>query len=433
MYGNHHNRNGFLICAFIFILMFAGKSFAQSSSNDDIHIPMEAEFYYLRVYQSLEDHKALAVGPGGNWASSKGAPSSKTAEEAALSSCHEALRTSPYKDLSTRHCVLFDVDGRVTGQAPPIGIPFGTILEGPDYPLGSGQILKPSSQHRRGIMLMLHGCNRVKMGGWWIAWINFYRSAGFIVILPDSFAEPRDEGACGLLPGETGIDKQTQNLKLRIAQARRTLKILREKFPDAPIYLHGHSEGGVVAQALGENVAGIIVTGASCGVGNSEAYWTAPDVPVLVIAGTRDKFVLGGSNPEELTAYCKKVVGPGKLTAVSIQGMGHLAAVWWPEVSEAIAKLLKTAAVKISRRPADDMPQLRVDQIPGYQKAKSYKALATDENGNWYWEDSLETPFDAEESALFGCDDSIGKDPFSNSLRMHSCVLVDVNDRRLVK
>ncbi len=62
-------------------------------------------------------------------------------------------------------------------------------------------------------------------------------------------------------PGEHGIDRQTRILKLRIAQTRHTLAKLREKYPNDPICLHGHSEGGHVVQAQGEKVAGIIVTG----------------------------------------------------------------------------------------------------------------------------------------------------------------------------
>lgn len=421
-----------IVCIFIFFPMPGDGVFAQSSPDISIHIPMEAEFYYLRTYQSLEGHKALAVGPGGNWAWSKGAPSSKSAEDAAMSECNKSLKASARQIATGRHCVLFDVDGTVTGQAPPIGIPFGTVLTGPDDTLGPGRIWKTSSDHRRGIMLMLHACNRVGMSEWWLAWINFYRSAGFWVFLPDSFAETRDEEACGDL-GETEIDKQTRILKLRIAQTRRTLKILRENFPGEPIYVHGLSEGGVVAQALGEKVAGIIATGSTCGVGNSGAYWTAPDVPILVIAGTKDPFVPGSDDASEFISRCNETQGAGKLTAVSIRGMGNVAAIWWPEVNEAIATLLRTSSVKISRRSAVGIPHIPVDRIPGYREAKHNKALAADEEGNWHWVQAAETPFDAEEAALFGCDASFGKDSFSSQPRVYSCALIDVNGTRLVK
>lgn len=434
MLSNLLSRYDYLLYIALFLLVFGDGGLAQPSTKDDIRISMEAEFYHLRVYQSVEGHKALAVGPGGNWAWSKGAPSSKAAEDAALSSCAEALRASPQKNLSTRNCVLFDVDGKATGQAVPIGIPFGTVLETPDYPLGSGQIWNPSGQDRPGIMVMLHGCNRVNMGGWWIAWINYYRAAGFLVIVPDSFADPRDEEICGV-PSESDIDKQTRILKLRIAQTRRTLRNIRKQFPGAPIYLHGHSEGGLVVQALGEDVAGIIVTGTSCGVGKSEAYWTAPDVPVLIIAGGEDKFNFGGRNATQLASYCKEVQGPGKLTAILVQGMGHLAAIWRPEVNDAIAKFLKIPAINISRKFASGVhfPPLSADHAAQYQQAKENKALATDERGRFHWEESFETPFDATEAALFGCDDYIGKDPFSSSDHIHSCVLVDVNGTKPIK
>lgn len=51
--------------------------------------------------------------------------------KAALARCRAVLRTAPFKSLSSRSCVLFAANDKLTGLASPIGVPFGTVREGP--------------------------------------------------------------------------------------------------------------------------------------------------------------------------------------------------------------------------------------------------------------------------------------------------------------
>lgn len=435
MGGNLLSVSRCLLCAIIFILIFAENAFAQSSGDDDIHISAITEFYALQVYPQMKGHKAIAIGPGGYWSEAYGKPSALAAGKYALAGCANALRQSPYKSLAKRKCLLFDVDGERTGKATPIGIPFGTVPEGRDYPLEFGKMWEPSSANRKGIMVMVHGCNPIGvMGGWMDSWINYYRAAGFQVFLPNSFAEPRDGELCGN-PGEHGIDQQTRTLKLRIAQTRHTLAELRKKYPKDPIYLHGHSEGGYVVQALGEKVAGIIVSGSPCGFGYSSAYWVAPGTPLLAIAGTKDPYIYKARNAKELTAFCKTIHGEGKLKAVSVSGMGHFTALWWPDVRNAVNAFLGTEPTKISRRESGDaaFPNLTPAQLEDYRNMALPKALAADNKGNWGRSERAETRLDAEEIALFDCDQQAKVDAFLETAHQHACMLVDVNGKRLVK
>lgn len=425
----------FSICAIIFILIFTQKTLAQSSSDDDIHISAVAEFYALQVYPQLKGHKAIAVGPGGYWNEAIGKPSASAAGKYALAGCVSALRQSTYKSLAKRSCVLFDVDGKLTGKATSIGIAFGTAAPGEDLPYSRGNNWQATGSTRRGTLLLLHGCNHLTgIGGWVGSLVDFYRASGFRVIMPDSFAEPRDPETCGA-PGENGIDRQTRILKLRVAQTLRTLATIRKQYPGEPIYVHGHSEGGYIAQALGEKLDGIIVTGSPCGFGFSSAYWVAEGTPLLFIAGTKDPLIFKARNAKELTAYCKTMRGKGVLKAVSVPGMGHSSAIWWPGVRDAVSAFLKVEPITASRRTSEGVtyPDLTQTELEQYRASALPKALAADDKNNWSWNVGAESKLDAEETALFDCDQRAGADAFLDASHQHACVLVDVNGKRLVK
>lgn len=431
-------KAGFLVGLIIFTLFTAANAFAQSSPDDDIHISAIAEFYALHSYPNQKGHKALAVGPGGYSGKSFGKPSAGSAAKDAVKNCTAALRTAPYKSLARRKCVLFDVDGKRTGKATPVGVPFGTVAEGPDLPYKLGNRWEPTGVTHRGILLLLNGCNKLHgISGWVRAWVNFYRANGFRVVMPDSFAEPRDPEACGY-PGENGIDAQTRSLKLRIAQTLRTIAILRQEYPGEAIYVHGHSEGGYIAQALGEKLAGIIVTGAPCGFDGAAVYWVGEGTPVLVVAGTEDTWFAKVGTAKALSSYCKKVQGAGKLTTASVRGMGHFAALWWPGVLNSVSKFLNVEPIAVARREAatSALPGILEVEMEQYRNAPKPKALAVHEKGQWSWfatvnaqYSSAETKLDVEEIALFDCDDRAGFDAFKDASHQHACVLVDVNGK----
>ena len=424
-----------LVLSVLFTLFVTTASFAQSPSDEDIHISAIAEFYAIHNYSKGKKHRALAVGPGGYWSNIDGLPSAAAARKAALNGCNQVLRTAPYKSLAKRRCVLFDLDGERTGKGSPVGIPFGTAASGPDLPYDYGGKWEATSMPRRGTLLLLHGCNKLQdVGGWLRSWINFYRASGFRVVLPNSFAEPRDPEMCGD-PGEFGIDAQSRNVKLRIAQTLRTLATIRQKYPGEPIYVHGQSEGGYVAQALGEKLDGIIVTGAPCGFGAARTYRAGEGTPILFIAGTKDSSIWNARSAKQLASYCRKVDGDGKMTTVSVTGLGHYAALWWPGVRDAVSKFLKTKPITVQRNEAKDVkfPSILPADLKQYQDFKRPKVIAAAKTGVWSWYPEGETMLDSEEMALFACDEAAGGDAFLDTTNTHICVIVDRNGKRLVK
>lgn len=423
-----------LLCALSILVIVGSTGAVRADTDDDIHISAERELFVLYKYPHRKGHKALAVGPSGYWGESHGVRSAAQASKSAIDTCNRVLRTSKFKSEARRRCVLFAVNDKRTGKATPIGIPFGTVPAGDDLPWQFGKEWRATSFTKRGTMLLGHGCNGHHIDARLMAWVNYYRAAGFRVIMPNSFAEPRDPDTCPPL-GENRTDEQTRNLKLRIAQMRRTIAGVRKKYPGEPLYLHGFSEGGYVVQALDEKVDGVIVTGAMCGFGYAGVYRAAKGVPLLLIAGTKDFTFPEATSAKALARFCRRVTGTGPMTFVSIAGMDHYAAIWWPGVETAIRKFLEIPPIRINRPSVEGVvfPPLPTTELDRYEKARPHKAIAANKFGTWYLTTELGSKFDAEEDALFGCDDAVGADVYLDTEHMHACVLVDVNSKRLVK
>jgi len=398
---------------------------AKAGTDDDIHITAYAEAYAVRFYKNQKRHRALAVGPAGVWAAAWNHSTAKQARDAALKDCGATVgRLNPQH--SKRKCVLYDIDGKLTGYGAPEGLALNAVLDGPDAPFGRGTEALPAGK-AIGTVIMLHGCNGLAPNsGWTKAWENYYLAASYRVFMPDSFADKRDAEVCLKPGGQTDeeVNRWSRVIKLRIAQTRRTIKAVRMLYPDEPIYLHGHSEGGLVVQGIDEKVAGIIVTGADCGFGNPDLVLAPGKTPTLVVTGTKDPFVPAGKSAKSLSRYCGPLWKSGRLTTVSVEGMGHLAAPWWPKVAEAIGKLLKIKPVKVAEG-TDNVKSLR--RIPPeYYAAPEHKALAAVSDGTYFFDSGFETPNDAEQAALFGCDAQLRWNAFSEPSKKHRCVVLNV-------
>ena len=401
---------------------------AKADSDDDIHISVEVELLAQTKYRKLKRHKALAVGPVGRYGYGWGYPSAKQAEKAALEVCRKSLKAAVGSQYTQRRCVVYDSGGKLTGRGKAQGLSLDTILQEPDLPYERGRMFDPEGE-ARGTIILLHGCNGLGMGGWQHAWESYYTAGGYRVISPDSFADIRGPAFCstpGRWPSIEEADRTSRNIKLRVAQTRRTIKRVRKLYPKQPIYVHGQSEGGLVAQLLNENVAGVIVTGATCGIWAGRVSRTPSKVPTLIIAGTKDPYVLEGHSAKSLARHCKGVTGAGRVTVVSVDGMGHYAAVWWPKVAEAIGKFLKIMPVKI----ADSTDEIKtLPRIPPeYYSAPDHKALAVSSNAVYFFESGYETLADAEQAALFGCDAQWRWNAFSEPSKRHRCVVLNVTN-----
>lgn len=415
----------------LFLSSFTSAGMAATDS--ELHIDAIAEFFTLHSYKTVKTNKAVAVGPGGAWAHAGGEPSSKQAEQRALARCQAQIRSSRFASHRKQKCVIFDSNGKRSGLASPIGSPFGTIPQGPDLPYLKGDFWPAETRRPRGIVLFLHGCDNIsetKGLSRLQAWFAYYRAAGYSVILPDSFAEKRDPPSCGP-PGQNGINRQTRNLKLRVAQTRRTLVGLRKNYPALKIYVHGHSEGSFVAQALDEDVAGVIITGGACGFfGPPSTVGLVDTTRFLAIAGSKDEYNSLAKDAAQYQRECRKVFGGPYLETLFLPGVGHTPGVWRPEITNAVSKLLDVDPTIMKRRKADANAEIPANVKGPYRQWKRHKAVALDSQGAFGAAGELESQFDAEESALVKCGLGAGINPYLSSDRTYRCFLVDVNGKK---
>jgi pimeloyl-ACP methyl ester carboxylesterase len=418
-----------LVLAIIIAANMPATRQASADPDDDIHISVEAELLAQTKYRKLKRHKALAVGPIGRYAYGWDYPSAKQAEKGALEACRKDLKAAVTSQYTQRKCILYDSDGKLTGRGKPQGVSLDFKLTEPDPPYQRGRKIHPDGT-AIGTIIFLHGCNGLGTSGWQLAWESFYTAAGYRVISPDSFADIRDPVFCstpGRWPNNEDNNRLSRNIKYRIAQTRRTINLVRRVFPEKPIYVHGHSEGGLVAQLLDEKIGGVIVTGATCGLWGSRLSRTPPKVPTLVIVGTKDAFVPEGKTAKSLARHCVGVAGAGPMTVVSVEGMGHYAAVWWPKVAQAVGKFLKfKPAAEIADRTDEVKTLPRIP--PEFYAAPEHKALAAASAAEYFYDSGYETANDALQAALFGCDARLRWNAFKEASKKHGCVVVNVTN-----
>lgn len=143
-----------------------------------------------------------------------------------------------------------------------------------DPPLEQGYISKAPLE--RGIVLSLHGCAVFPA----VDWNEFFERNGYKLFVPDSFAETRPTAACAYPYADL-----EQIIELRLRQAVRSLRVLKQRYPNEPVILWGHGEGGRVALSLDVPVSAVIITGHHCDLEDDKPLRTSRDIPMLVMQG----------------------------------------------------------------------------------------------------------------------------------------------------
>ncbi len=195
----------------------------------------------------------------------------------------------------------------------------------------AAQVYGPPVGKERGVVLYLHGCDGGGLESHKWDFAQLFMDAGFVVVVPNSFADPRPPKSCS-----PPWMAKSQIYSIRDRQTKYALKQIRTEYLGKTIVVWGHSEGGGVANLIDEKVAGIVTTGYHCGYRNRATTQIREDVPFLAIMGTRDSYM-----PAALASTCARVFQSPAWEYMIVDGMGHQPVVRRHEVREAVASFLK--------------------------------------------------------------------------------------------
>lgn len=173
-----------------------------------------------------------------------------------------------------------------------------------------------------GVILWLHGCDGInEYSGSLGNWRGHLTKNGFLIVVPNSFAEPRPPAACS-----APYRQKSEIYNIRARQSKRAIQELQRKYPDKKLYIWGHSEGAGVANLLDDRVDGIITSGYQCGFRSTAGTRINPDVRLLAIQGTTDRYIqesLRYTSFSSLDRLCEHVFRSQNWRRVVVQGMGH--------------------------------------------------------------------------------------------------------------
>ncbi|MGI9372304.1 MAG: alpha/beta hydrolase [Hyphomicrobiales bacterium] len=318
-------------------------SYGQSVPNDVV-APISAELAFYTRYRSQKNHKAIAFGQASLWYMSYGQASQKAAANHALQSCQKSQRKSAHRATRGRPCYLFAVGNKIVSLGNNAGPPLGNRIGGKDLPLLSAYQRLVRKGKVKGVVFIVHGCNRFRNKSRWAqGWFTYFNRKGYHVIVPDNFADKRPPQMCGQIPNNR-VHQNFRLMRIRAAQTHRTLANLKKRYRGLPIIVWGHSEGNSVAQIAAIKPAGIITTGGLCGYGTTGQNLVYQNVPMLVLMGQKDPFIPVRTQNAltRVNTFCKAVLKPKRWRHVILRGENHFPAITSQHVRRQVDRFFAT-------------------------------------------------------------------------------------------
>ena len=291
----------------------------------------------------------------------------------------------------------------------------------------------------KGVLLHLHGCGGLSTRGINYSWINHLEKNGFKVYAPDSFAEKRPRKACAApFPNKKRI------YQIRLRQTRAVIKILKRRYPDKPLYIWGHSEGGGLANTIRDRVDGIITTGYQCGFRSTRKTSVRRDVRLLVLIGSTryDHYIRGSlrhTGLKSMSSLCKRAINSSNWRWRSFSHLGHAIPMWDPAVLEVVNAFL---GISGKYTGADGYPakaktkdmwlsaRAKATFQGKYRKRPRQKAFAIGPMGSFGWATNRGNLVDARSAALYYCNRAANRRTYNSGQR---CVIYAVNSKAVLK
>ncbi len=425
-----------IIGAWVHVILILMALCCASVARAETVFGYEPELYFKQDYPKEKNHKAMAVGPGGLRLVRSGMKSAAAAQKMVLRDCQREVKRLGWTKAGK--CELVAVDEKLVWSGPAVGPPVGVPLPLPDGPLNKAKIF--ASQHSgppKGIVLALHGSeNNYGVSSaphtFQKSWFDYFNSIGFQVIFPSAYDDVIPAYEYSEWNDPSTYAKGTFMNKLRLAQTKRTISVLKTRYPGLPIYLWSHSAGGNIAQAIDSDIAGAIIVGTQCGIGSPSLNLIPKNVPVMYIYGENDPKIFKGSSKVSLArlkAFCGKEYGGKFWQFVIAPKADHSTPLWRQNVLDAVAKFFKQNSFSL----AD--PKSRFDMSSAAKNAygKTYKttplkkAFAIGKSG-YGFSASLSDQSEANIEALLKCNRAVTGLSYPESGK-HECSLYAVGNK----
>jgi pimeloyl-ACP methyl ester carboxylesterase len=331
-------------------LLIIGSASREAAAAEDAKNALPPLFNYWEevwsstYFKKLKKNKAYAIGLDNIHFYSYEFQSLRKARQEALEGCKDKVREKFGPEVETQCQLVMENDELVwRGHIPrPLAEDYLPIL---DVPLAKAFLAGNLSNEAQGIVLGLHGCDGLDDtdDAWHRSWQEFFVDRQFALVFPDSFMDGY-EFVCENQTDSQYDSKVDEDVRLFVAQARRTLSKLHKWFPGKPIIIWGHSVGAKTAQILnytGVHTEGIILTGASC----YERMAGPPDQVLLHVFGSEDSLLFRASDSPPFTAekihgMCKDYSTTGAQRFVIVPKGDHWIPASEPSVEKALEEFL---------------------------------------------------------------------------------------------
>ena len=417
-----------LVMPVVLLALTAASVRANAQEKTVLQFPLE--YVWRKIYQMQAGVKAMAIADNGAYGISYNYTEPAKAESGALETCTERSKFISLREKAVPACRLLTVQSEWKEPSLQPDPEWQQPLQGKDTPMRKGRTYRVG-KNAKGIILHVHGCDGLGAKVFSDVWASYFNALGYDFYAPDSFAVKRPKPVCG-----RSYDFPAQQLsdvwRLRVAQTQRTLADLRKANPDKPIYLWGHSEGGLIVQLVEAPVAGIIVSGEECGA--LQAAPAAPTtVPFLYLWGEYDQYVNGlGLFKVDAASIgnCKQRMPGFKFDHVILEGRGHNPFPWNKKINEAVARFLNSGPLQVATVPktkkmSSNWKRIKPDKR--YRQSAPHRAAAMNNAGTSSMVWGLDVEEDARQLALFGCARNTSRKTNLFKSGKHICAVVDVN------
>ncbi len=402
---------------------------AALADHENKLVDIRAEYFWRYIHAPAANHKAIATASNGAIGYAFGMSAEADAKRIALEYCNERSKFIALKRPPTIPCEVMSAGSLWNLSNAKLDPDWQKPTTGKDATMRKGR--KATIKNAKGIILLVHGCNGLGDKIFTDVWGAYFNALGYDLYAPDSFATKRPKEVCGQM-NDFPPEQISTVWRLRIAQTHRQLADLREANPGKPIYLFGHSEGGLIVQMIETVVAGIIVSGEECGVLGAPIA-AARSVPLLYIWGEFDQYVngLGFRISEDAAKLCGTQLASHQPKFTVLQGRSHIPWPWNEKVNGAVAPFLGAAPAALPKPQAINKKALanwkRTKKDKRYRKAQPHRASAINNGGTSYMVWGLDNEEDAKQLALFGCTKATSRKGNVFNTGKYLCAVVDVN------